>query len=289
MTRFIPFIFVVLWSTGFIGAKFGLPYAEPFTLLMWRMLIVVPLFFCLVVILKRPRISNKDALTQGLVGLLIHGFYLGGIFAAINTGIPAGLSSLFVSLNPLLIAVFSGIFLHVAISKREWFCLLLGFVGVSIVLYGTSRWEGVVTLIGIAWLVLALFGICSGSLIQKKYGQNVGLMRGSMYQYSASLILYLLLSFTVETGKVDWSLTFIATLAWLVIGLSFAAVLLLMHMIKNGEATRVASYFYLVPPITVFQGWLFFDEKLNGLIILGGSIVVLALILNRPPKVTSND
>ncbi len=284
MTRYIPFIFVLLWSTGFIGAKFGLPYAEPFTLLMWRMLIVVPLFFCIVVILKRPKISAKDAAIQGLVGLLIHGFYLGGVFAAINVGMPAGLSSLYVSLNPLLIAIFSGVFLQAVISKREWFSLILGFFGVAVVLYGASKWEGVITDAGIAWLTLALFSICAGTLIQKKYAQNVGLVRGSMYQYSASLLLYLILSFTLETGVVEWNFTFIATLAWLVIVLSFAAVLLLMYMIQNGEATRVASYFYLVPPITVLQGWLLFDEQWSWLTILGGALVVIALIMNRPRK-----
>jgi len=284
MTRFIPFIFVLLWSTGFIGAKFGLPYAEPFTMLMWRMAIVVPLFFLLVMILKRPKISAKDAAIQGLVGLLIHGFYLGGVFAAIYVGMPTGLSSLYVSLNPLLIAIVSGIFLQAVISKREWFCLILGFIGVAIVLYGASKWEGVITTAGIAWLTLALFSICAGTLIQKKYAQNVGLVRGSMYQYAASLLLYLVLSFTLETGVVEWNLTFILTLAWLVIVLSFAAVLLLMYMIKNGEATRVASYFYLVPPITVLQGWLFFNEQWSWLTILGGALVVFALIMNRPKK-----
>ena len=284
MTRYIPFIFVVLWSTGFIGAKYGLPYAEPFTMLMWRMAIVVPLFICFVIILKRPPISFKDAAIQCLVGLLIHGFYLGGVFAAIYVGIPAGLSSLYVSLNPLLIAIFSGLFLHVVISKREWFGLILGFLGVAIVLYGASKWEGVITASGIAWLTVSLISICSGTLIQKKYGQNVGLVRGSMYQYAASLLLYFALSFTLETGKVEWNLTFIATLAWLVIALSIVSVLLLMYMIKNGEATRVASYFYLVPPITVLQGWLLFDEQLSWLTLLGGSLVVLALIMNRPKK-----
>ncbi len=284
MTRYIPFIFVVLWSTGFIGAKYGLPYAEPFTMLMWRMAIVVPLFVCVVVILKRPPISLKDAAIQGVVGLLIHGFYLGGVFAAIYVGVPTGLSSLYVSLNPLLIAIFSGIFLQVVISRREWFCLLLGFIGVAIVIYGASKWEGVITVSGIAWLTLALISICAGTLIQKKYAQNVGLIRGSMYQYAASLLLYLLLSFTLETRVVEWNFTFIATLAWLVIVLSFVAVLLLMYMIKNGEATRVASYFYLVPPITVLQGWLLFDEQLNWLTLLGGSLVVLALIMNKPGK-----
>lgn len=284
MSRYIPFVFVLLWSTGFIGAKFGLPYAEPFTMLMWRMVIAVPLFICLVVILKRPKISRRDAAIQGLVGLLIHGFYLGGVFAAIAVGMPTGLSSLYVSLNPLLIAIFSGIFLQACISKREWFSLILGFFGVAIVLYGASKWEGVISSAGIAWLTLALFSICTGTLVQKRYAQHVGLMRGSMYQYAASLALYLVLSFTLETGAVEWNLTFIATLVWLVIALSFAAVLLLMYMIKHGEATRVASYFYLVPPVTVLQGWLLFDEQWSWLTIVGGSLVVIALIMNRPRK-----
>jgi len=120
MIRYIPFIFVLLWSTGFVGAKFGLPYAEPFTLLMWRMVIVVPLFLLLIVIFKRPKISLFDASIQGLVGLLIHGFYLGGVFAAIAVNIPAGLSALVVSLNPIVIAIFSGVVLNTSISKREW-------------------------------------------------------------------------------------------------------------------------------------------------------------------------
>ena len=284
MTRFIPIIFVLLWSTGFIGAKFGLPYAEPFTMLMWRMLIVVPLFCLVVLILRRPSISVKDAAIQGLVGLLIHGFYLGGVFAAISVGMPTGLSSLYVSLNPIIIAIFSGIFLQTVISKREWTSLILGFIGVAIVIYGASKWEGVISASGVAFLTLALFSICAGTLIQKKYAQNVGLIRGSMYQYASSLVLYLILSFTFETGEVEWNLTFIATLAWLVIVLSFVAVLLLMYMIKNGEATKVASYFYLVPPITVLQGWLFFDEQLSWLTFLGGGLVVFALMMGRPVK-----
>lgn len=284
MIRYIPFIFVLLWSTGFIGAKFGLPYAEPFTMLMWRMLIVVPLFFCIVIILKKPKISLRDAAIQGLVGLLIHGFYLGGVFSAINLGMPTGLTSLFVSLNPLLIAILSGLFLHSVVSKREWFSLCLGFFGVAVVLYGASKWDGAISAEGLAWLTLALFSICTGTLIQKKYAQNVGLVRGTMYQFASSLVLYLILSFTLETGVVEWNLTFVATLAWLIIPLSLISVLLLMYMIQNGEATRVASYFYLVPPFTVLQGWLFFDEKWSWLTILGGSLVVIALVINRPRK-----
>ena len=287
MVRYIPFIFILLWSTGFVGAKFGLPYAEPFTILMWRMIFVVPLFALLIFILRRPKISIHDALIQGLVGLLIHGFYLGGVFAAINEGMPTGLAALFVSLNPLLIAIFSGATLNKQISTREWLGLSLGLLGVVVVLYGASNWEGIISFSGIAWLSLSLIGICAGTLIQKRYSQHVDLITGSSYQYGASLILYFILSLTLETGLVEWNIAFIATLAWLIIALSLIAVLLLLYMIRHGEATRVASYFYLVPPFTALQGWLFFDEQWSWMTIAGAILVIIALAMNRPKKETT--
>jgi drug/metabolite transporter (DMT)-like permease len=284
MARTIPFIFVLLWSTGFVGAKFGLPYAEPFTLLMWRLAFVVPLFLLLVLIFKRSTISRFDAGIQMLVGLLIHGIYLGGVFAAIAANIPAGLSALFVSLNPLVIAVFSGVALNTSISKREWSGLLLGLMGVVIVLYGASSWEGVITTKGIAWLTFALAGIVAGTLLQKRYAQHVDLITGSSYQYSAALILFVILSFSMETGKVDWSFNFMLTLAWLVIVLSLIAILLLLYMIRHGEATKVASYFYLTPPFAAFWGWLFFDEQWSWMTLIGAGLVIFGLILIRPGR-----
>ena len=284
MIRYIPFIFVLLWSTGFVGAKFGLPYAEPFTLLMWRMVIVVPLFLLLIVIFKRPKISLFDASIQGLVGLLIHGFYLGGVFAAITVNIPAGLSALVVSLNPIVIAIFSGVVLNTSISKREWSGLLLGLLGVIIVLYGASNWEGVITTEGIAWLNFSLMGIVAGTLIQKRYAQNVDLITGSSYQYAAALLFFATLSFSMETGKVDWSFEFILTLSWLVIVLSLISILILLYMIRHGEATKVASYFYLTPPLAAFWGWLFFDEQWSWITLTGASLVIGALVLIKPMK-----
>ncbi len=287
MTRFIPFIFVLLWSTGFVGAKFGLPYAEPFTLLMWRMVFVVPLFLILIVILRRPKISVFDASIQALVGVLIHGVYLGGVFAAIDANMPTGLTALITSLNPLLLAVFSGVVLNTVINKREWLGLSLGLLGVLIVLYGTSSWEGTITTKGIIWLLVALPAIVAGTLIQKRYAQNVDLITGSSYQYGAALLLFTALSFTTEIGIVDWNITFVATLAWLILVLSVIAVLLLLYMIRHGEATRVASYFYLVPPFTAFQGWLFFDEQWSWMTIAGSVLVIIALIMNRPKSTSS--
>ena len=282
MTRYIPLIFVLLWSTGFIGAKFGLPYAEPFTILTWRMVFVVPLFICLVILLKRPRISVRDAQVQSVVGLLIHGLYLGGVFAAIASGVPSGFSALFVSLNPLLVAIFSGVVLKKTIATKEWLGLTLGLIGVIIVLYGASSWEGVVTTTGITLLTVSLLAICAGTLIQKRYAQHVDLVTGSAYQYAASLAFFTVVAFSLETREVEWNTTFIATLLWLVIVLSLIAILLLMYMIRHGEATRVASYFYLVPPLVALQGWLFFDEPWSWTTLFGSALVIVALAGNRP-------
>lgn len=289
MIRFIPIIFVLIWSTGFIGAKFGLPYAEPFTLLMWRMIFVVPLFMLIALILKRPNLNLHDALNQGLVGFLIHGFYLGGVFAAIKTGMPAGVSALIVSLNPLVIGIFSGVVLKARVTGKQWLSLLLGLLGVVIVLVGASNWEGVVSKTGVIWLLVALFGICSGTLLQKKTAQNVDHITGATYQFAASLVFYIILSFTFETQVVNWTWTLIATLAWLVIPLSIVSILLLLYMIRQGEATRVASYFYLVPPLTAIQGWLFFDEQWSWLTMAGGLLVVAALFYSKPGKQLKNN
>jgi len=284
MTRYTPFIFVLLWSTGFVGAKFGLPYAEPFTFLMWRMTFVVPLFLLLVLIFKRPKISLFDASIQGLVGLLIHGFYLGGVFAAISVNTPSGLSALFVSLNPIVIAIFSGLMLNTATSKREWAGLLLGLLGVIIVLYGASNWEGAITLQGITWLSFALIGLVAGTLIQKRYAQHVDLLTGSSYQYAATLLLFTALSFSIETGNVEWNVNFMLTLTWLVIALSIVSILLLLFMIRHGEAAKVASYFYLTPPLAAFWGWLFFDEQWSWITLIGAGFIIGALIIIKPAK-----
>jgi len=159
--------------------------------------------------------------------------------------------------------------------------LLLGLLGVIIVLYGASNWEGIITTEGIAWLNFSLIGIVAGTLIQKRYAQNVDLITGSSYQYAAALLFFATLSFSMETGKVDWSFEFILTLSWLVIVLSLISILILLYMIRHGEATKVASYFYLTPPLAAFWGWLFFDEQWSWMTIAGGILVVGALAMNR--------
>ncbi len=281
MTRFVPLLFVLLWSTGFIGARFGLPYAEPFTMLSWRMLFVVPIFLLLISLLGRSRISPVDALVQGLVGLLIHGAYLGGTFAAIATGMPTGLTALLLSTSPLFVAILSGLVLGDRTTPIQWLALLLGLVGVLVVLSGAARFDGNIGITGLGWLSFALAGICAGTLVQKRYAGHVDLVTGSFWQYSTSLVFFFLMSLSLESRQVDWSLPFVLTLAWLIIVLSLVAVLLLLYMIRHGEATRVSSYFYLVPPLTALQGWLFFGEQWRWNTLFGAAIVIFALLLYK--------
>lgn len=279
-TRLIPLIFVLLWSTGFIAAKFALPYIEPFTLLLVRMLITVVAFFGLILVFRSEWPKPADAWHQMVVGSLIHAAYLGGVFAAIKLNMPAGIASLIVGLQPLLTAVMAWLLLNNQLTRRQWLGLILGLVGVTLVLIqrdnATMAHFQPAAFIAIT---VALFAISVGTIYQKKYGQGSRLLTGSFYQYLATALWMGLLSFGFESQQITWSFTLITALAWLVIVLSIMAILLLMVMIREGESARVASYFYLVPPVTALQGWLLFDEQFTVLALAGIGITVVGVYL----------
>ena len=276
----VPFIFVLLWSTGFIGAKYALPYIEPFTLLFVRMLITLVIFYFLILLFRSQWPSPKDALHQMVVGSLIHAGYLGGVFAAIKLQMPAGISSLIVGLQPILTAVMAWMFYHNQLKLRQWMGLLLGLAGVSIVLIqGKDIGFDNLSAAAIIAIVIALFAISIGTLYQKHFGQGARLLTGSFFQYLATAMWMGILSFGFETQQISWNFTLIAALAWLVIVLSVMAILLLMLMIREGESARVASYFYLVPPVTALEGWLLFVEQLNLAALVGIGITVIGVYL----------
>lgn len=279
-TVYIPLIFVLLWSTGFTTAKFALPYIEPFTLLFIRMLITLAIFAGLVQWFRSAWPDSHQAFHQLVVGSLVHAAYLGGVFAAIKLDMPAGIASLIVGLQPILTAAFSSLFVNSRLGKMQWIGLGLGLAGVSVVLLQRDN-SGLAEMQTVALIpiLVALFGISIGTLYQKRFGQGVSLMSGSFFQYLATAVWMGILSFGFETRQVEWNLTLGSALAWLVLVLSVIAILLLMKMIQEGEASRVASYFYLVPPVTALQGWFFFDEKLNLLALLGIGITVIGVYL----------
>ena len=280
----MPAIFVLLWSTGFIGAKFGLPYAEPFTFLFIRFVLTLLLLIPLALLMRIPWPSSPRLWSHiAISGFLVHGAYLGGVFYGIYLGMPAGLAALLVGLQPLLTAAFAGPLLGEKLTRLQWVGLSLGLIGICLVLgskleIGESLFDG----FGISALLCvtaALMGISLGTLYQKRYCTSMPLLSGAVIQYLAAGVLLGSGALLFETRQVEWSSTFILTLAWLVLILSIAAILLLMALIKKGEASRVASLFYLVPPVTALQAWWLFDERLPLLGLAGMVIAITGVVM----------
>ncbi len=277
----LPWVFVLLWSTGFIGARYGLPYSEPFTFLSWRMagnLLVFMLLMRLfrVSLPKRPELWKQQLIT----GALVHTAYLGGVFSAIELGMPAGLAALLVGLQPLLTAGIMALAFRNAPSAKQWLGLGLGIVGVALVLSkGRADFlhNGDISGTQLLWILLALAGITLGTLYQKNFCQPQPLLAATFIQYLSGLLVMLPVALMTENTQVEWHPEFTGALIWSVLVLSVGAILLLMLMIQLGEATRTASYFYLVPPVTALQAWILFDEQLTGVALIGMAITVLGV------------
>lgn len=280
----VPFLFVVLWSTGFIGAKYAGPYIEPFHVLLIRMLMTLAAFAVIALILRSRWPGPVQAMHQMVTGFLVHATYLGGVFAAIEWGMPAGVTALIMGLQPLLTALMSWQLMGERLRPVQWLGLFTGFVGVAMVLISGDRGGNfelsAPTLIA---AVAALVGISVGTLYQKRFGTGTDLITGSFYQYLMTAVAMAVLAFTFETGEINWQPELIGALLWMVFGLSVSAILLLMLMIRQGEATRVASYFYLVPPLTAVEAWLLFDEQLSllGMGAIGITVLGIYLVLRR--------
>jgi drug/metabolite transporter (DMT)-like permease len=266
-------LFVLLWSTGFIAGKFGLPYAEPMTFLGWRFAIVVVLMLAASWIVGAPWPGKRKAVHIAVVGLLMHAGYLGGVFSSLHHGLPAGLSALIVGLQPILTATVVGPFLGERVKLCQWLGLALGFGGVILVLAERYGFDG--GSYGIeapALAVLALIGITTGSIYQKRYAADANLWTGAVIQYSSALVPMAVLAFLFETREVTWSANFIGAMAWLVLVLSVGTISLLLLLIRRGAVSKVASLFFLVPPVTVLMAWAVFGETL-GPLALGGMVL----------------
>lgn len=280
LPRVAPALFVLLWSTGFIGAKYGLPYAEPFTFLLARigLVSVVLVIAALVGGAPWPR-TAREAGRIALAGLMVHGVYLGGVFAAIARGAPAGMVALIVGLQPLLTGLLAPRLFGERVTPRQWLGLALGLVGVMMVVWRKLGAPGEVT--GIPWAVGALFGITLGTLYQKRFCTGMDLRSGTAIQYMATALALAIAAGSSETMHVEWTGSFIFALLWLVFALSVGAILLLFVLIRDGQAARVASLFYLTPPTTALMAWALFGESLPPLVLAGFVVVAMGVALAR--------
>lgn len=271
----MPGLFVLLWSTGFIGAKLGLPYAEPMTFLVLRFAIVTVLLagFAALTAAPWPR-DLKQAGHIAVAGLLLHGIYLGGVFASIFHGVPAGISALIVGIQPLLVAAAAGSVLGEKVTPRQWLGLMLGLLGVVLVVW-TKLGIGVGTAWGYALSVFALVGITVGTLYQKRFCPAIDLRSGTAIQFAASTVFLAPFALLFETRQIEWSGEFIFALGWLCIVLSLGAISLLFILIRRGAAAQVSSLFFLVPPCTALVAYFLFGEKLS-LLALAGMAATMA-------------
>ncbi|MDQ5906693.1 MAG: hypothetical protein QG590_1175 [Pseudomonadota bacterium] len=284
LLRFAPFLFVFLWSTGFVGAKFGLPYAEPLSFLLVRYFFVIGLMTLLALATKAPWPSDARRWFHiGVSGLLVHAFYLGGVFVAIKHGLPAGITALLVGMQPLLTAFGAGVFLGEEVTRKQWIGLALGFVGVFLVVSGKFGGTGNDTplLAMIIPAVLALLAITAGTLYQKRFCPSFDLRTGSVIQFLPTAAITTIAVAVFEDFYIDWAPQFVFALGWLVLVLSLGAISLLNLLIRSGSAVNVASLFYLTPPTTALIAWAVFGETLTGAALAGMALAVGGVWLAR--------
>jgi drug/metabolite transporter (DMT)-like permease len=284
--RLIPALFVFLWATGFIGARYAMPWAEPFSFLAVRFILAFAILAVAAALLGANRLGWRDVLHAGMAGVMMHGVYLGGVFWAIHRGLPAGLSALIVGLQPLITALLAGRLLGERIMPRHWAGLAAGLAGVVIVLAPKlGAIEGGVTWATLAASFVAVAGMSAGTIWQKRFLTGSDLVAGTCWQYAGGALVMVLLSFAFETRHFTLNGELVFAMAWLVLVLSIGAIVLLMIMIRDGEMSKVASLFYLVPAVTALIAWALFGEELT-LVQIGGMALAtfgVALATQRTP------
>ena len=270
-------LFILIWSTGFIIARYGMPHAEPLTFLAIRFFGVILILLPCILWFKAPWPSKSQIVHLAIAGVLIQFGYLAGVWIAIRHGMPVGLTALIVGLQPILTAVFVS-FLAEKITRSQWQGLFLGLLGVFLVLYAQINTTGV-NAQTIFFNIIGLLSITVGTIYQKKYCAQFDLRTGSLIQFITSLGLATIGAFLFETREVEWVLELIGALVWGIVGISIGAMSLLFILIRRGNATKVSSLMYLTPPTTAIMGWILFNEPLTILVGLGTVLTMLGVLI----------
>ena len=269
----LPLVFVGLWSSAFVTAKVGVQYATPFAMLMLRFGIVSVLFGLILLAVRHWRNATQGLPTRqvialtALVGLLLHGIYLGSVFFALSQGLPAGISALIVSLQPLLASGLAIILFDEKLRGVQVLGMLAGIFGVVLVLL--PKIGGALPMVGLFSVTIGLAAVNGGTLLQKKIGAKINLLASNLIQSLAATAFFLVICATVEPPQIDWQPPFLLALAWLVLMVSMGAYLILMVMIRRDSMAAVSSLMFLVPPVTAIIAAIGFDEPLTMLGIIG--------------------
>ena len=276
--RLAPYLFVFLWSTGFVGAKYGLPYADPFIFLSLRIFIAAGILFIAARLMNAQiSLTRSDIGKSSLIGLFLHAFYLGGVFFAISQGVSAGVAAVITSLQPVFVSILAVKVLGEKLRWSQFAGLVTGLIGVVLVLGPT--FDSSVSKIGLAGVFVALLGSTTATLMQKKFGADIPLVVGTAYQYLAAGAVLGIAALATGGTRIEFTPKFGAAMIWLILALSVGAVLLLLRLLNSGSAASVSSLFYLVPPATALEAYILFGEKVNTQGFLGIGVTALGVWL----------
>ncbi len=283
--RAMPVVFVLIWSTGFVVARLGMPHAPPMGFLAWRYALSVLLFVVWVVVSRAAWPQGRAQwLHLAVIGVLMHGGYLGGVWAAVKSGLGAGTAALIVGLQPLLTAVWMSLQgpAH-RVMPRQWLGLVLGLGGLMLVV-GHRLGAGQATPANVALAVLALISITVGTLYQKRWLAPCDVRSAAVVQLLAAFAVTVPLA-ALESEAIDWHPDLLLAMGWSVVALTLGGSSLLYLLIQRGAATRVTSLMYLVPPCTAMLAWLMFDEPITTLVVLGMALTAagVGLVLREGP------
>ena len=278
MVKIFPFIFIILWSSAFVTTKPIIDNSDPFAALAFRFFVVALGFLVFSIYTKQKILTNHKNLLQSLFsGILFHGVYLGGVFYSVSIGMPTGIAALIVTLQPILTNALAGKILGEKVSFKQWIGVILGFLGAALVLgfdIGTS-----LPVIGVIASFIALLAITTSTLWQKKISNNLPLSVSNMYQAMGGCLFHIIIIFIFADPYINFTSTFLIAMSHQIFLVSFGAFTILMFLIKNNSASKTVSIFFLIPPTTAIMAWLFLNEKLNNLDLIGFAVATLGVYI----------
>ncbi|MGM0612549.1 MAG: DMT family transporter [Bacteroidota bacterium] len=286
--------FVLLWNSGFIGAEYGLPYASPFTFLFWRYLALTIIIFLYLLLTRHfRRIGLSTIGLHMIIGILSHGVWLGCVLIALDHNVPAGIVALVVALQPLATGAFSGIVVGEKPSLTKWLGLIVGFSGVAITVLSRINFDDAKSIFGYLIPLGSVIAITTASLIQRKMqvtdtSHRLPVDLSLFYQSLGTVLIFALPAMFVENLQTDWNPAFIYSMIWLILGVSLGAYALMWLLIERIDATRVASLFYLGPPVTMLMAWIAFGDTLQITDIIGLFVVFAGVLLTQTKLKTAN-
>ncbi len=278
MVKIFPFFFILLWSSAFITTKPIIDNSDPFSALAFRFAIVTIGFFLFSIYSNQKIfIKKKNFIESFFSGILFHGVYLGGVFFSISKGMPTGIAALIVTLQPILTNALSGPILNEKVTTKQWIGVLLGFMGTTLVIgfdIGSN-----IPIIGLTATIIALIAITSSTIWQKKLSNNLPLSVSNMYQALGGFVFHIIIIIFFVKPYIDFSQTFIIAMSHQIFLVSFGAFTILMYLIKNNSASKTVSIFFLIPATSAFMAWLFLNESLSHLDLVGFLITTIGVYI----------